>query len=378
LSVLGDAGAAFPGSDAAPPSELPADLRTPCVLVDATILRANLEAMATQAQRRGLALRPHAKTHKCLQIAHSQLALGAAGLTVATVGEAETFADAGVADLFIAYPIWADADRGRRLRALADRVVLRVGVESREGAALLGRALGGTTAEAIIEIDSGHHRTGVAPPAAAAIAQAVAAAGMRVGGIFTFPGHGYGPQHRVSAAVDEAHALSEAAQLVESAGFECAMRSGGSTPTAALAAADVLTELRPGVYVFHDAQQVELGAAAFSDVALVVASTVVSRSAGAVVLDAGSKVLGADRAAWASGFGRLPDHPAARITALSEHHATVTFIDGDRGGMPDLGDVVRVVPNHVCSVVNLADELLVIQGGAIVDSWPVAARGRNT
>jgi D-serine deaminase-like pyridoxal phosphate-dependent protein len=130
------------------------------------------------------------------------------------------------------------------------------------------------------------------------------------------------------------------------------------------------------VYVFSDAQQLELGTCPARDVALTAASTVVSRSGRRVVLDAGSKVLGADRPGWASGYGRLPDHLGARVTALSEHHATVEFPPDV--ALPALGSVVRVMPNHVCSAVNLADELVVLSGGAVVDRWRVAARGANS
>ena len=125
--------------------------------------------------------------------------------------------------------------------------------------------------------------------------------------------------------------------------------------------------------VFGDAQQVELEAAGFGDVALTAVATVVSVRDGHAVLDAGSKILGADRAPWASGFGRLPDHPQGTITALSEHHATVALDD-----VPAIGSRVRVVPNHVCAAVNLADELVVVDGGTVVDRWAVAARGANT
>jgi D-serine deaminase-like pyridoxal phosphate-dependent protein len=102
---------------------------------------------------------------------------------------------------------------------------------------------------------------------------------------------------------------------------------------------------------------------------------VVSHAGGRVVLDAGSKALGADRAPWATGFGRLLDHPDARITSLSEHHAVVAWPDQH---LPEVGSRLRVVPNHVCAAVNLADELVVARGGETVDVWPVAARGANT
>jgi D-serine deaminase-like pyridoxal phosphate-dependent protein len=354
---------------------LPADLQTPCLVVDRDVLETNLVAMADRARDHGFTLRPHAKTHKCLEIAGRQLALGAVGLTVATVGEAEVFADAGFTDLFIAYPVWAAGMRGTRLRALAERVELLVGVDSAEGVEVLAHALAGTEADVVIEVDSGHHRTGVAPERAGEVAAAAQRYGLDVAGVFTFPGHSYGPRRRKQAALDEARALQEADARLRQAGVGEALRSGGSTPTAALVIEGALNEMRPGVYVFNDAQQVELGAADWDAVALTAAATVVSRHGRDLVLDSGSKVLGADRPTWASGSGRLPDYPHARISALSEHHATVSFAED--APLPELGSLVRVAPNHVCAAVNLADVLVITAAGAVVDEWQVAARGRN-
>lgn len=351
---------------------LPDDLVTPCLVVDADRLDANIATMAALATGRGLDLRPHAKTHKCLPIAERQLAAGARGLTVATVAEAEIFAAGGCSDLFLAYPVWADAARGARLRALAERVALRVGVDSAQGAAALAGAVPGL--EVLIEVDSGHHRTGVGPADVVAVAMAAERAGLRVRGVFTFPGHAYAPAAPGAAAADEAVALAAAAAALTAAGIDPQVRSGGSTPSAAHTGAG-LTELRPGVYVFGDAQQLELATIGEDAIALVAAGTVVSRGLGRVVLDVGSKVLGADRPAWATGFGRIPGQPQARVSALSEHHATVTWPDGP---LPELGATVAVAPNHVCAAVNLADELMVTRSGAVVDIWPVAARGANT
>jgi D-serine deaminase-like pyridoxal phosphate-dependent protein len=355
-------------------SPLPADLETPCLVVDRDVLERNLVAMADHARDHSMALRPHAKTHKCLEIARRQMALGAVGLTVATVGEAELFADAGFADLFIAYPVWAAGARGPRLRALAERVALRVGADSVEGVEVLSRAIAGTEAGVVIEVDSGHHRTGVPPGSAGEVAAAALRRGLNVAGVFTFPGHSYQPGGQDRAAADEARALLEADGALRQAGLGGGLRSGGSTPTAALAKQG-LNEIRPGVYVFNDAQQVELGAADWDALALTAAATVVSRHGHDLVLDAGSKVLGADRPIWATGSGRLPDYPEARIGALSEHHATVTFAEDVP--LPELGSVVRVAPNHVCAAVNLADQLMIISGGVVIDQWQVAARGRN-
>ena len=351
---------------------LPDDLVTPCLVVDAARLDANLAAMAGFAAGRGLDLRPHAKTHKCLPVAELQLAAGATGLTVATVAEAEVFAAGGCTDLFIAYPIWVDRARAGRVRALAERVALRVGVDSAEAAEVLGRAVPGL--EVLVEVDSGHHRTGVAPSDAGTVAAAAARAGLLVRGVFTFPGHAYAPSAPATAAADEAAALAAAAAALGAAGLDAEVRSGGSTPSAAYTETG-LTELRPGVYVFGDAQQLELGTIGEDALALVAAGTVVSRGQGRVVLDLGSKVLGADRPAWATGFGRVPGAPEARVVALSEHHATVSW---PAGPLPALGATVAVAPNHVCAAVNLADELVVVRDGTVVDRWPVAARGANT
>jgi D-serine deaminase-like pyridoxal phosphate-dependent protein len=356
----------------------PGAVTTPAVLVDTAVLDANLRAMADSTARRGITLRPHAKTHKSAEVARRQLAAGAAGLSVATLGEAEAFADAGIGDIFIAYPLWADDGRAARLRALAGRIRLSVGADSRPAVAKLAAA--GARVRVLIEVDSGLRRSGVDPAGAGAVAAAAAAAGLPVDGVFTFPGHSYAPGRPGPAAADEAAALAAGAASLEAAGLPCPVRSGGSTPSAALsrgpAGGGPVTELRPGVYAFNDAQQVLLGAATLDQVALSVLATVVSvPAADRFILDAGAKVLGPDRPAWAPGHGMLPGYPDAVITGLWEHHAVVHVPAGPR---PSPGDQVRVIPNHVCTVVNLVDQLYVVTDGELAGRWPVTARGRNT
>jgi D-serine deaminase-like pyridoxal phosphate-dependent protein len=357
---------------------LPPDIATPALVVDRARLERNLKGMADRAAARGIRLRPHAKTHKTAEIGRLQLEMGAVGLTVATISEAEKFADAGVTDLFIAYPLWPSRQRLARLAALAERVSLRLGIESADAAARLGSlAVLASPPEILVEIDSGHHRTGVPPGGAGEVALAAAHAGLPLAGVFTFPGHSYAPGRREPAARDEAAALAAASSALAVAGAADGERSGGSTPTAAVPADPPPTELRPGVYVFNDAQQAELGVCGDDQIALAAAATVVSRRArDRFVLDSGSKVLGADAASWSTGFGRLLGWPGARIVAVSEHHATVVLPPGS----PELvlGETVAAVPNHVCAAVNLADELLVIGDAEVIGTWRVMARGANT
>jgi D-serine deaminase-like pyridoxal phosphate-dependent protein len=350
-------------------------LPTPSLLVDADVLELNLADMARLAAERGLRLRPHAKTHKSSDLARLQLQSGAVGLTVATVAEAEAFAEEGFDDLFIAYPLWVDAAKAERLRRLLDVASVRIGVDSVEGAQALAAQLGAEVRRVgvLLEIDSGHHRSGVPPEAVGDLGEVVARTGLQVAGVFTFPGHSYAPQLAADVADQEARALAEAAGQLAERGLDVHVVSGGSTPTAAQTGAG-LTELRPGVYVFGDAQQWELGTIPPERIALTCLATVVSHAGGRVVLDAGSKALGADRLPWATGFGRLLDHPDARIVLLGEHHAVVEW----DGPPPPLGSRTRVVPNHVCNAVNLHDGLVVVRGDQVVDRWPLTARGANT
>ena len=356
-----------------------ADLPTPSLVLDEARLDRNIAAMAAFAAEHGLALRPHVKTHKSVEIARRQVAAGATGITVATIAEAEIFAAAGFTDIFIAYPLWLDADKTARLRRLLEASPagagrLLIGIDSIEGAERAARAAAGLLDRlaVLVEIDSGHHRSGAQAAEAAAVATAATQAGLDVAGVFTFPGHSYTPEGRRAAAADEARELAAAALALAGVGVTARIVSGGSTPSAEFADASVLTELRPGVYVFRDAQQWELGMSAPDDIALTVQATVVSRRGDRLIADAGSKVLGADRGSFSTGFGRLPNHPDARITALSEHHATLTAVD-----LP-AGSRITVVPNHVCIAVNLADEYVVVRGGRVVGRWPVDARGANT
>lgn len=354
---------------------VPRQISTPALVVDLDVVEGNINRLARTATYGGFALRPHAKTHKTPQFAELQRKAGATGLTVATIGEAEAFADAGYDDLFIAYPLWCDPAKADRLRRLADQARLAVGVDSIPAARRLGEV--NAPVEVMVEVDSGHHRTGVAPADAAHLALAAAHAGLTVRGVFTFPGHAYHPETRWQAARDEEAALATAAEAIRAAGLEITVVSGGSTPSVAGWRPGTVTELRPGVYVFNDAQQLALGSCTPDQIALAAAATVVSVPApGRFVLDAGSKILGADRPGWVPGFGYLPEFPDAVVTALSEHHAVVTV--PPEGPVPPAGSTTLVVPNHVCASVNLVDHLTITRSGTVVEQWAVTARGANS
>jgi len=355
-------------------------LATPAVLVDLDVLERNVARMAARAREAGIHLRPHAKTHKCPDIARLQRAAGAWGLSVAKVGEAEAFADAGFDDLFVAYPVVGE-DKGRRLLALADRVRLAVGVDSVEGARSVtgpfreaGRAL-----DVMLKIDVGYGRVGVLPEHAVAAARAIVdLRGLKLRGVFTHAGHGYLAETK--SAVDdiarlEGERLTASASSLRAAGLAVGEVSVGSTPTAAQAMrVPGVTECRPGNYVFHDASQVELGTCGEADCALSILATVVSVPApDRAVVDAGSKTLSSDPLRpRAGGYGRILGR-VSRIERLSEEHGVVAVAGGESFRV---GERVRILPNHACVVANLHDRLVGTSGDRVEAVLPVAARGR--
>lgn len=367
---------------------------TPYLAIDKNLLAKNIERMAKKTSKAGINLRPHVKTHKIPKLAKLQLAAGAVGITVATIGEAEVFAKKGIRDIFIAYPLFVTEAKLQRLIKLSRKVKLSLAIDSAEGAKALAKGLSGV--RVLVEIDSGHRRSGCLPDRAGEVALEAKSLGLEPVGVFTFPGHSYKPKGAKQAVADEQRALKEAATAMAKIGIEAKVISSGSTPSAGVSAESSLTsgkskslvnELRPGVYVFNDAQQLELGTCTAKEVALWAVATVVSVTGNRMILDSGSKTLGADKAAWATGYGRLLDFPEARIEALSEHHATAVFPEtktskagtkASGGKLPKIGDLIRVAPNHVCNAVNLVDRVYLLENQKVVGSLKVAARGKNS
>jgi D-serine deaminase-like pyridoxal phosphate-dependent protein len=357
---------------------------TPALLLDAAVLRDNIERMARAARDGGKDLRPMAKTHKMPEVARLQLAAGAVGLQVAKLGEAEVFLGSGAEDVFISYPIVGD-QKIRRLLDLAERSSLSVSLDALDVAQPLGRAARerGMTLPVLLEVDTGLQRVGVpADEAAATMALRIASTpGLTFKGVMTHQGHAY-----AAASVAELESMNEAAcrALVDVAasirrrGLECPVVSVGSSATARFdVLAEGITEVRPGTYVFNDATQVAHGASTWEQVAVWVVATVVSRPGpDRAVVDSGSKVLSADlphHGGAAATYGRLMGTRDQVITQVSEEHGVVSTPPGS-----DLriGDRVAIVPNHICPVVNLADEVFVAEDGRIAERWLVAARGK--
>jgi D-serine deaminase-like pyridoxal phosphate-dependent protein len=360
-------------------------LETPEVLVDRDRLMANIERGQAIANRHALALRPHAKTHKCIEIAQLQIERGALGLTASKVDEAIVFVQSGaIRSITIAYPI-VDRRKLERLVIAATRndVELRITVDSASGIDV-ARDCGGKL-RVFLKIDVGLHRCGIKEDAPDLCALAAQIDGnLEFAGLLSHAGHAYAASNLrdvVRVAEEERSMLLRVSDRLQEEGINVREISVGSTPTV-LGSEDFggITEIRPGNYVFADATAVRLGVASMSDVSLSVLTTIVSANDRYFIIDAGSKVLSSDIGAHGTtgnvGYGlafRL-DYPTGephRVVRLSEEHGFV-----ERAGDLPIGTKLRVIPNHACPVANLAERLTLVSADQVVDQWPVAARSK--
>jgi D-serine deaminase-like pyridoxal phosphate-dependent protein len=360
-------------------------LDTPALLIDLDIVRRNLEGMQKKADEFRVALRPHIKTHKIPDLAHLQMGLGATGITVAKVSEAEIMAQAGIKDIFIANQIVTEK-KLNRLADLSRRVNLSVGLDSTSAAKKLSAIFTacGLTIEYLIEINSGLNRCGVLPGRdAVELYQAINDfPSLRFKGIFTHAGQVYGADS-LSAVKEisrqESTIMSETAQALAAAGTSPEIVSVGSTPTMKVwQGYEGVNEIRPGNYIFYDAIQMSLGVATVAECALSIVATVISRPApDRAVIDGGSKAFSSDRGAhgkeMAPGFGLVIEKKAT-LARLSEEHGIIS-LDPDED--LEIGDIVRLIPNHACAVVNLFDWAYGISNGEIVEEFHIAARGKS-
>lgn len=358
-----------------------AELDTPCVLVDVDRLQGNIDRMAAVAREAGVALRPHAKSHKLPQVADLQLSAGAVGLTVAKLGEAEVFVEHGVDDLFIAFPLWGEY-KWRRLCELSERARIAVSLDSHEAVDGLARLAASENLEipVRVELDTGFGRCGVSSPdAALALAQRIATtSGVLLDGLMSFAGQSY--EQRTSAGIDQvarhdAMLLLETARMMRSNGIDVPTVSAGGTPTACqVAGRPGITEIRPGAYALSDRDQAALGWGSLGDCALSVLATVVSRPTGSrAVIDAGSKTMSSDTSFQDAGWGRVLDMPGLRLRTITEEHGV---LDVPSNVEFPIGARLRVIPNHCCGTINMHDQVFAVRGREVIDTWRVEARAR--
>ncbi|HEX5706156.1 MAG TPA: alanine racemase [Pyrinomonadaceae bacterium] len=371
-------------------------LKTPSLVLDAERVRRNAARMSERALRFGVSLRPHVKTHKCVEVARIQTEGHAPALTVSTLAEARAFSSEGFNDITYAVPVepgkFAEASelsrRCERLNLLTDDA---------EVPPLLDEAARreGATVNLFLKVDCGYHRVGVEPnaPDAVEIPRRIQdARNLRFAGILTHAGHSYHARTReelTALARHERDVMVELARRLRDEGIEVPTVSVGSTPTAThyehLEGAD---EMRPGNYIFFDAFQATLGSCTFDDCALTVLASVVHRDPARrrVVIDAGAVALSKDRGPIefdaSCGYGRVLDlegrELGLRVGGLSQEHGEVVAGDadgGDEGGEAlerlRVGSRVRVLANHSCLTAAQHDSYHVLEDGRVVDRWEI-------
>ncbi|MDW7674256.1 MAG: alanine racemase [Bacillota bacterium] len=361
------------------------NIQTPAVVVDLEKLEKNIYKMQQFADKHNIKLRPHIKAHKTLEIAKMQLDAGAKGITVAKLGEAEEMAEAAE-DILVAYQL-VGASKIQRLLSLNKIKFITVAVDHLSQATALN-SLAQEASQMVsiyLEVDTGLNRCGL-PRGADVVQLAKGIRGLsnlRLKGIFTHAGHVYAAKKEDVPAIGqfEGEELVRVAKDLAKAGIIIEEVSVGSTPTAFYAGQVTgVTEIRPGNYVFNDAIQLGLGVCQEEDCALSVKTTVISTpSSDRCVIDAGSKVFGLDQgahgAATVKGFGLVKGWPQLVISRLSEEHGVIT-VDTKLGPSPSIGEVLEVIPNHACQVINLADYVYVVKENNPIFCWKVAARGK--
>jgi len=352
-------------------------------LVDGPKMERNIQKMAHVARANGVALRPHVKTHKIPSIAREQLGAGASGITVAKLSEAEVMADGGIEDIFIAYPLVTEAKIRQAVR-LAERVRLVVGVDSLDGARRLSGVAEDQTLKVRLEVDTGLRRTGVPLDEAVRLAGEIEAMdNLDLTGIYTYRGAVLGESKTLElekAGLEEGQLMVPLADRMRERGSRVEDVSVGSTPTAEhVAKVEGVTEIRPGTYVFYDRMQARLGACSLDECAAVVVCTAVSRpTRDLVIIDGGSKTFATDVAPGAEplnlkGYGHVVGYPRAVLERLTEEHGMLCV---DEDCDLEVGDTLQIIPNHICSTVNLHDEVYLVGEDGVVELMRVAARGK--
>lgn len=348
------------------------DLATPTLLVDLDRLESNVRRMADKARGLAVSLRPHIKTHKCVEVARLQQREGCRGLTVSTLAEAAVFADHGFGDLTWAFPLIIN--RLDQARKLSERVTLRLVIDSAVALEALVKAA--SPFRVWLKVDCGYHRAGV-DPAGDQLLRLVGgildSRELHFDGLLTHAGHAYAVKslsELEQVAHQERDVMLAAAARLHREGVRDFHLSIGSTPTMSVVG-DLhgIDEMRPGNYVFYDDMQVALGACTGEECALSVLASVVSCRQGSAmsVIDAGALALSKDGDQQTQTYGRLVGGNA-RVTSLSQEHGILS------APLP-VGSKVRILPHHSCLTAACFDEYTVVRGEEVVDHWPIH-RGR--
>lgn len=372
------------------------DLITPALLIEKDKLVRNVASMAAKVRKSRIALRPHIKTHKCIEIANLQTEYGAQGITVSTSGEAEAFIDAGFSDLTLAFPLVPD--KIPHALQLAKRASLNVLVDHPSIiTALEAECIAADqTMNVLLKVNSGYPRCGINPTQQGSIdlaRQINDASHLTFEGILTHAGHAYYSKSRAelgSIAEEEQNIMLQFAQRLQAEGLSPNTVSIGATPTATITERfqKGITEIRPGNYVFFDNTQVMLGVCDLSDCALSVLASVVSVQSDYVVTDAGASTLtrdvGASHIDPNQGYGVVlssvnTDTPAqAKIVSLSHVHGKIQFANPSSHSSFTPGDHIRIIPNHSCLTTNLFDHYYIIDGNRVTDTWQIQRERLST
>ena len=357
------------------------DLDTPALVIDLDIMERNLSRVAAYAHEHGIRLRPHTKTHKIPALGRRQVELGAVGLTVAKVSEAEVMLEAGAPGLLVAYPTFGAAKLAR-LMEVAKKTPVTMSLDSLDVARPLSAAAqaAGVSIGVLAEIDVGMGRVGIDAADLLTLVRGIEAApGLRFEGIAFYPGQIKMMDAEGTAELAKVRErLDVAMDLLARNSIACGVVSAGSTPTwRHTHEVPAVNEMRPGTYIFNDRNSVYGGACGWDDCAASVLATVVSMARPhQMILDGGSKTFSSDRLAYGTEitFGKIVEDQAARFHKMNEEHGFVDVTDATRKFQ--VGDRVRVIPNHICVAMNLHEKVYGMRGEQVETVFPVAGRGK--
>lgn len=360
-------------------------IETPCIVIDVSRAKNNITEMQRIADANNCKLRPHIKTHKIGLFAKLQLEEGAQGITCAKVSEAEVMAAEGIDDIFIAYPLVGDFRIKRAIRLAKNLERLILAVDSIEGAMALneGARKAGVSLEVRLEVDTGAKRTGVVRENVADIAMEINnMTNLNLTGIYTFKSliyEGKATQDRDAAGFEEGHLMGKIADELRSQGIDIVDISAGSTPTAeSVAKTGLVTEIRPGTYIFKDYMLYKQKVTGLEDIAAHIYATVVSTPRDDyAIIDGGTKTFPMDIQLnqppyYYPSYGVIEGNDDLVLDRMNEEHGIITSRRGQTGLI--VGQKLKVIPIHICPAINMQNHVYLYDGHDVIKQ-KVDARG---